>query len=132
MLFRSKPGERFHAERQQRFTDVKARKLFALENNYPPTGVCEQRRGRAASRSTADDSDVVNRVRHAAINLASLHRKQTLEAHQRQTVKRWSPTDARVCHLTSLVGNGRRRSVDLGQIDGEIRIEANQVFKVIR
>src|SRR5467141_3109730 len=29
-LVQSKPGERFHAERQQRFADVKPWKLFAL------------------------------------------------------------------------------------------------------
>src|SRR5205823_8265089 len=96
------PGKRFHAERQQRFADVKARKLFAFENNHTPTGACEQRGGRAARRSAADYSDVVNRVRHAAINLASLRRKQTLEARQRQTAKRWRPPDAPGCpsHIT--------------------------------
>src|SRR5438477_6772181 len=95
-----KSGKCLHAERQQRLADVKPRKLFALEENHASSGAREQRGGRAARRSAADDSDVVNCVRHAAINLASLSRKQTLEARQRQTAKRWRPPDAPGCPIT--------------------------------
>ena len=94
------PGKRLHAERQQRFADVKTRKPLAFKDNHAPPGSREQRRHGAAGRSSADDSDVVNRVRHAAINLASLRRKQTLEARQRQTAKEWRPPDAPGCPIT--------------------------------
>src|ERR1700757_173713 len=79
------PGKCFHAERQQRFADVKPRKFFAFEYDHAPPGAGEERRSRAAGRATADDSDIVNRFRHAAINLPTLGRKQTLEANDRQS-----------------------------------------------
>src|SRR5262245_60756130 len=58
------PGKRFHAERQQRFADVKPRKLFAFEYNHAPPGAGEQRSGRASGRSAAYDGDIVNLAAH--------------------------------------------------------------------
>src|SRR4029077_10663834 len=34
------PGKRFHAERQERFADVKTRKLFAFEDNHAAASAC--------------------------------------------------------------------------------------------
>jgi hypothetical protein len=51
-FMQAQSGKRFHAERQQRFTDVKTRKFFLFENNQPAPGACEQRRGSAAGRSS--------------------------------------------------------------------------------
>jgi len=58
-----------HAERQQRLADVKPRKLFALEENHATSGAREQRRGRAAGRSAANDRDVVHAAAHDALML---------------------------------------------------------------
>ena len=58
------PGKCLHAERQQRFADVKPRKLFALEENHAASGAREQRRGRAAGRSASNDRDVVHAAAH--------------------------------------------------------------------
>src|SRR5207249_11872905 len=96
----AKAVECLGAEWQKRFADMKARKFLALEKDHAPARAREQGRGGAPGRSAADDSDVVNRVRHAAINLASLRRKQTLEERQRQTAKRWRPPDAPGCPIT--------------------------------
>src|SRR5215471_374995 len=60
-----------HAEWQERFANVEARKLFTLENNHAPTGLGEQRRSRAAGRTAANDRDVVEiSVFHSPISLA--------------------------------------------------------------
>src|SRR5262245_6891783 len=56
-LVQPEPGERFHAERQQRLSDVEARKFFPLENNDSASCACEQRRSCAAGRSTSYDRD---------------------------------------------------------------------------
>ena len=96
----AKAVERLHAEWQQRFADMKARKFLALENDHAPARAREQGRGGAPGRSAADDSDIVNRFRHAAINLASLRRKQTPEARQRQTAKGLRQPDAPDCSIT--------------------------------
>src|SRR5262245_25514326 len=58
------PAKGFHAERQQRLADVKARELFPLEKNHPTSGSREQRRGRAAGRSASYDRDVVDAAGH--------------------------------------------------------------------
>src|SRR5436190_24383981 len=57
-------GKRFHAERQQRFANVKPRKFLALEHNDAPSGMREQRRGSAARRSSPYDSDIVHAGAH--------------------------------------------------------------------
>src|SRR5438093_10810396 len=44
-------GKRFHAERQQRFANVKPRKFLAFEHNDAPPGTREQRAGSSARRS---------------------------------------------------------------------------------
>src|SRR4029078_3475379 len=45
-LVQPEPGKRFHAERQKRFADVKAREFFTLEKNDAAPGTGEQRRCR--------------------------------------------------------------------------------------
>ena len=60
----TQPGKRFHAERQQRFADVKARKFFAFEHDRAPPRAREQRRGYAPGRSTANDRDIVHGIAH--------------------------------------------------------------------
>src|SRR5262245_44701767 len=61
------PGKRFHAERQQRFANVKPWKLFAFEYNHTPPGAGEQRSSRASGRSAAYDGDIVNTAAHRLI-----------------------------------------------------------------
>src|SRR6266480_7303347 len=56
----AKPVERSYAKRQERFADMKSRKLLPFEDHNAPAGLCEQRRRRAASRAAADDRDVVD------------------------------------------------------------------------
>jgi hypothetical protein len=53
-------GKRFHAERQQRFANVKPRKFFAFEHSYVPPAARKQRRGSAPSRASSDDCDVIH------------------------------------------------------------------------
>src|SRR4029077_658272 len=68
------PGERFHAERQQRFADVKPRKFFAFEYNHSAPGTREQRSSRAAGWSASNDRDIV----HAAAHDSELSKLSTL------------------------------------------------------
>ena len=56
----AKAVERLHAEWQQRFADMKARKFLALENDHAPTRAREQRRGGTAGGSSTNDADVVH------------------------------------------------------------------------
>jgi hypothetical protein len=56
----TKPIERLHAERQERFANVEAREFFALQNDHAPPGLGEQRRRRAARRTSANDGDVID------------------------------------------------------------------------
>jgi hypothetical protein len=72
----SEAGERFHAERQQRFADVKPWKLFALEDNDAPIGSREQRSCGASGRTAANDPDVVEVSIHLLIMLTSFNAKQ--------------------------------------------------------
>jgi hypothetical protein len=62
-------GKRFHAERQQRFPNVKPRKFLALEYNDAPPGMSEQRCGSAAGRSSPYDSDIVHCELHRVLML---------------------------------------------------------------
>src|SRR5438093_4389468 len=62
-------GKRFHAERQQRFANVKPRKFVALEYNDAPPGTREQRRGSAARRSSPYDRDIVHSELHRVLML---------------------------------------------------------------
>jgi hypothetical protein len=65
------PGKGFHAERQQRFPDVKARELFALEEDHTTSGAREQRCGSAAGRSASYDRDIERAVMHRGLSLAN-------------------------------------------------------------
>ena len=67
----SEPGKRVHAERQQRFTNMKPRKFLALENDDAATSAREQRRGGAAGRSAADNSGVIYFRAHRSLMLAN-------------------------------------------------------------
>src|SRR6266480_58098 len=60
-------GKCFHAERQQRFANVKSRKSFAFEDNHAPPGACEKRCGSAARRSSPYDSDIVHCELHRVL-----------------------------------------------------------------
>src|SRR4029077_5211016 len=62
-------GKRFHAERQQRFANVKPRKFLALEYNDALPGTREQCRGSAARRSSPYDSDIVHCELHRVLML---------------------------------------------------------------
>src|SRR6266480_8095807 len=65
------PAKRFHAKRQQRFTDVKAWEPFALEHDHAPSGVRKQCGGSATSWSAANDSDIVHVNAHRVLMLAN-------------------------------------------------------------
>src|SRR5207248_9374788 len=67
----SEPGKCVHAERQQRFTNMKPRKFFALENHDAATSAREQRRGGAAGRSAAHNSGVIYFRAHRSLMLAN-------------------------------------------------------------
>src|SRR5438067_1085237 len=67
----TQPSKGLHAERQERFADVKARKFFALEHDHAPASAREQRRSNAASRSSSDDRDIVHGGVHHALSLAN-------------------------------------------------------------
>src|SRR5205085_2150860 len=71
-LVQTEAGEGFHAERQERFADVKAREFLPLENDDAPAGLGEQSRGRAARRAAANYRDIEDFVQHAASNLAKM------------------------------------------------------------
>src|SRR5262249_53025271 len=58
-LVQPKPGKRFHAERQQRFADVKPRKLFPLKENDAPSGPREQRCCSATGRPASYDCAII-------------------------------------------------------------------------
>jgi len=94
-------------------------KLFALEENHVVVGAFASRvRRRAARRSAADDSDVVNGVRHAAINVASLSRKQTAGGDANAKLPRDGGADAQAApsHITWLKHRGSPIDpVDLSQ-----------------
>ena len=96
-------------DRQERFANVETGEFLPLANDYTPPSPSQERRGSAPCRSAADDGHVVDCVWHAAIKLASLRRKQTTEGALLK------PSCRDVTAL--LVGNGRRRSVDLRQTD---------------
>jgi len=66
----------FHAEWQERFANMKARKFFPLKQDYPPTGTCKERRGSATSRATPNDGDVVHVNLHYGSMLAKFIPKQ--------------------------------------------------------
>src|SRR4030095_6237474 len=53
LFVQAEPAKGFHAERQQRLTDVKARELFPLEKKHATSGAREQRRSRATGRSAS-------------------------------------------------------------------------------
>src|SRR6266478_2129565 len=71
LFVQTQPGKRLHAERQQRFANVKSRKFFAFEDDYAPPRAREQRRGSAASRSSSDDRDIVRGGAHRVLMLAN-------------------------------------------------------------
>src|SRR6266404_2388095 len=56
----TEPVKSVHAERQQRFANVKPRELFALEYDHAAAGFGEQCRSRAAGGPATDDRDVVD------------------------------------------------------------------------
>src|SRR4030095_3884431 len=60
--------ESLDAEWQERFTDVKARKLFSLEDDHAPARLRQKGRGRAAGWSPANDGDIV----HVGLHLVSM------------------------------------------------------------
>jgi hypothetical protein len=63
------PAKRFHAEGQKRFANMKAWKFFALKYDHSSSSTREQRSGGAASRSSANDCDVVHVDLHSGNNL---------------------------------------------------------------
>src|SRR5438874_11317839 len=77
----SEPGKRVHAERQQRFTNMKPRKFLALENHDAATSAREQRRGGAAGRSAAHNSGVICFRAHRSLMLANFPRFGRRTAH---------------------------------------------------
>jgi hypothetical protein len=78
-LVHAETGERFHARRKQRFSDVESRKFLSLADDNAPARPSEQSRGRASGGSAADDSYVIGQVCHAAIKLTNSRRKQTAQ-----------------------------------------------------
>src|SRR5262245_59218012 len=93
------PGERFHAERQQRFADVKSRKRFAFEYNHPPSGPGEQCRSRAAGRSASYDGHIENAAPHrfdlSKLSKACRSKKRSSDTRTLARDARLSPTAAR-------------------------------------
>ncbi len=71
-LMQAEARKRLHAERQERFADVKAREFIALENDDAPAGL-RQQRGRHTARGTAaDDRHIIMPVLHAATKVAKM------------------------------------------------------------
>ena len=71
----------------------------------------EERRCGAARGAAADDGHVVGRVRHAAIKFSKLAPEANSGA---------ATHNGRGPAIALLIGNGRGRAVDLGQVDGEL------------
>src|SRR5436853_2466012 len=57
-LVETESSESLHAEGQERFANVEARKLVALEDDHAAPGAGEKRGGHAAGRSAADNRNV--------------------------------------------------------------------------
>jgi hypothetical protein len=63
--------ESLGAEWQKRFTDMNARKFFALEDDHTPARLRQKGRGRAAGWSSANDGDIVRVGLHAVFMIAN-------------------------------------------------------------
>jgi hypothetical protein len=58
------------AKWQERFADVKTWKLVTLKHEDAPPSGCKQRGRSAASRPSADDSDVIDVGFHSGLKLS--------------------------------------------------------------
>ena len=63
--------ESLSAEWQKRFTDMKAWKFFALENDHAPACLRQKSRGRAAGWSPANNGDIVHIDLHVVFMIAN-------------------------------------------------------------
>jgi hypothetical protein len=71
LFMQTQPGESLHAERQQRFADMEARKLLPLQNDHATPGPRQQGARSAARRPTADDRHVVHFAAHWVTKVAN-------------------------------------------------------------
>jgi hypothetical protein len=72
----AKAIECLDAERQERFANVDARKLFPLEDNHAPARFRKQRRRGTAGRAAANNCNVVEISIHLSVMLTSFDAKQ--------------------------------------------------------
>src|SRR6267142_5256928 len=66
--------ERCCAERQKRFTDMKTRKFFPLQDDDAAPGFSQQRCRRAPGRTATDNGNVIHIDLHGQFMLAKLRR----------------------------------------------------------
>src|SRR5438270_410852 len=77
-VVQSEAGERLHAERQERFADVEARKLVALEHDDAASGAGEEGGSHTTGRSAADNCYVIRLAAHWVTKVANFAAKQRL------------------------------------------------------